>query len=231
MTRNRIVLVGGLAVVVLVAWAAIGRSVLPLFDRSASPSASPPLAAVASASPDAQMPSTAPTEVPSRAPTLSPSPPSATPATDPPPEAPRATAAPEAPGAADDSREWYVAFLKRLDDARADVQGSSETLVGAAEAGDQAAVRAAAVDILQFADRERDWLLAHPPADCYASAHASAGMMLEAYATVAERAIDWVDADGLQALDALAGVLVAASEARATLGDLAGELEATTCPR
>ncbi len=145
---------------------------------------------------------------------------------------PTETAEPtEAPDPPSDPRLAYAEFLLRLDAARAEVQDLNATIVVAAEADDKPTVRTAAVDILQFADRERDWLLTHPPAACYADAHDAAGAMSEAYATVAERAIDWVDADaGLETLDALAAVVTAAGDARVALETFAQELEATACP-
>jgi hypothetical protein len=227
MRRGQIALVGSLALVILVVWAVVARLVLPALDGSAGASPSASTAAVASPPVSAEPLGTA-------SPTTTPEPdePSTGPtdATDTP--TPTETAEPtEAPDPPSDPRLAYAEFLLHLDAARAEVQDLNATLVTAAENGDQATVRAVSVDILQFADRERDWLLTHPPAACYADAHDAAGAMLEAYATVAERAIDWADADtGLEALDALADVVTAAGDARVALEALAQELEVTACP-
>ncbi len=230
MRRGQIALVGSLALVILVVWAIVARLMLPALSGAAGtspsgsipPVASPPVtaapgtaSAAGTTTPEPDEPGTSPSD--------------ATAATDAP--APTETAEPtEAPDAPSDPRLAYAEFLLRLDAARAEVQDLNATIVVAAEAGDKPTVRAAAVDILQFADRERDWLLTHPPAACYADAHDAAGAMLEAYATVAERAIDWADADtGLETLDALAEVVTAAGDARVALDVLAGELEGTAC--
>ncbi len=227
MRRGQIALVGSLALVIIVIWAVSARLLLSASDGA---SAAPPLASsppVASPAVTAVPLGTAsPAAVPETAEPSS----SLTDATDPP--TPTGTAEPTgAPDPPTDPRLAYAEFLLRLDAARAEVQDLNATIVVAAEAGDKPTVRTAAVDILQFADRERDWLLAHPPAACYAGAHDAAGAMLEAYATVAERAIDWTDADaGLETLDALAEVVTAAGEARVALEALAGELEVAACP-
>lgn len=229
MRRGQIALVGSLAFVILVVWAIVARLMLPALSGAAgaSPSASvPPVISPPVTTPSPGTASASATTTPE------PDEPSASPtdATDAP--TPTETAEPtEAPDPPSDPRLAYAEFLLRLDAARADVQDLNATMVVAAEASDKPTVRAAAVDILQFADRERDWLLTHPPAACYADAHDAAGAMLEAYATVAERAIDWADADtGLETLDALADVVTAAGDARVALDVLASELEVTACP-
>lgn len=215
MRRGQIALVGSLALVIVVAWLIVARLMLPALTGAAGASPSAEASPVAS-----------PAATPSGTATASPAP---TPEPDLP--SPDPTDPTEEPDPPSDPRLAYAEFLLRLDAARADVQDLNSTLVVAAEAGDKATVRATAVDILQFADRERDWLLTHPPAACYADAHDAAGAMLEAYATVAERAIDWADADtGLETLDALADVVTAAGDARVALEGLAGELEVATCP-
>ena len=87
------------------------------------------------------------------------------------------------------------------------------------------------VDILAFVDSERDWLLAHPPAECYADAHDAAIAMLDAYGTAADRFIAWSDAaPGLESLAALALAAQAADVARDALAAFVQALEATTCP-
>jgi hypothetical protein len=208
MRRGQIALIGTLALAVLVAWALVTRLVLPALSGVA--------ASAATATPADRSSSPLPIATSTTAADGEPGPslPDPTAALDP----------------SVDPRLAFAEFLLRLEAARGEVQDLNATLIAAAEDGDPATVRATAVDILQFADGERDWLLAHPPAACYADAHEAAGTMLEAYATVAERAIDWVDADpGLEALDALADVLAAAEEARDALIDLGRDLEAATC--
>lgn len=220
MHRGQIALVGSLALVILVVWAVVARLMVPAISGAAG---TPP-------SPSASTSTPAVTVIPSATATLAAEEPSAdaTEASDAP--TPTETAEPTVAPDPTDPRLAYAEFLVRLDAARAEVQDLNETIVVAAEADDKPTVRAAAVDILQFADRERDWLLAHPPAACFADAHDAAGAMLEAYAAVAERAIDWVDADaGLETLDALADVVTAAGDARVALETLAQELEATSC--
>ena len=101
-----------------------------------------------------------------------------------PPPAPARTAKPRATG---DPRLAYAEFLLRVNDDRATVDDLNTALTTAGNAQDPDAVRRASVDILDFVDVERDWLQGHPPADCYAAAHAAAGTMLDAYRTAAER--------------------------------------------
>jgi len=106
----------------------------------------------------------------------------------------------------------------------------NQALQGAAEAGDRPAARRASIDILDFADAEQDWLREHPPATCYADAHAAADRMLEAYAATADAFIAWADAgEGLAGLAALGRALDAAGAAGDALTALARELEVTTC--
>jgi hypothetical protein len=228
-TRGQTVLIGGLVVGVLVIWFAVARLLLPAVtgaDAVASdraPSSGPSNAVigdVASASPTG----TATAEPPTPAPTATAEPT----ATDTPKPAP--TGSPRGSDATDDPRLRYAEFLVRLDDARTEVAPLNAAISDAAKTGDKDTVRATAVDILQFADRERDWLVGHPPADCYTAAHDAAGAMLEAYATVADRAIDWTGAKaGLGALQALARVAEAADDAQTALRDLGRALESTTC--
>jgi hypothetical protein len=179
-------------------------------SRSSAPAASAtPLAAaptfVASAAPIE--PSATPTAEPSRAP---------------------ATPAPKASGPP--LRAW-TEFLAHLNDDRATVEGLNRALTTAAEAQDAEAVQSAAVDILDFVDVERDWLRAHPPAECYADAHASGAVMLDAYGTAADRFVDWTaTGGGLGGLPALGLAVEAADAARAAFTTLAAALEAMTCP-
>ena len=106
----------------------------------------------------------------------------------------------------------------------------NQALQDAAEAGDRPAARRASIDILDFADAEQDWLREHPPAACYADAHAAADTMLEAYAATADAFIAWADAGtGLDGLAAFARALEAAGTAGDALTALGRELETTTC--
>ena len=84
--------------------------------------------------------------------------------------------------------------------------------------------------ILDFVDGERDWLREHPPADCYAAAHAAANAMLEAYGDAADRFIRWAaTGGGLSGLAALGDALDAADAAGEALTAFGKALEATTC--
>jgi hypothetical protein len=158
-------------------------------------------------------------------PTLDPTPtarptPAATPR---PPTAPPRTTA--------DPRHAWAEFLLRLNDDRATVEGLNRALLAATDDTDLVAVRAAAVDILDFVDREVVWLRQHPPADCYAEAHASASAMLAAYADAAERFIDWTAAGGgLAGLGAFGLAVERAGAAADALDAFVRVLEATTCP-
>lgn len=159
-----------------------------------------------------------PTVAPTADPTASPTKPARTPA---------ATAPPRATG---DPRLAYAEFLLRVNDDRATVEDLNRDLATAAEAQDLDAVRRSAVAILDFVDGERDWLREHPPADCYAAAHASANAMLEAYGTAADRFVDWTAAGGgLAGLAALGKALDAAQAASDALTAFGVALEATTC--
>ena len=226
MTRGQLALVGGLAIVVVLIWAAVARLVVPAI---ADAEATPPPVPGAAASLDAGVDATA-TPIPSRSatpsPTEAPSDPPVRTDAPAPTEEPASTAEPD-PTA--NPATAYAAFVTRLIDDQAKVAAFNRRLLPAAESGDQDTVRSTAVDILRFADGERDWLLANPPADCYADAHAAAGAMLEAYATVAERAIDWVDAAGLEALEAFGRVVAAGEDAQAALAILRDALEDVTC--
>ena len=145
-----------------------------------------------------------------------------------PPAADPATSPPRASGPA---RVAYATFLLRLNDHRTTVNGLNAALSVAAEAQDTDAVRHAAVDILDFVDAERDWLREHPPAECYAPAHAAANAMLEAYGTAAERFIDWAaTGGGLGGLTALGEALGEAQAAADSLASFGQVLEGTTCP-
>ena len=132
--------------------------------------------------------------------------------------------------ASGDPRLAYAAFLLRVNDDRTTVQRLNAALSTAAQAQDQPAVRTAAVAILDFVDGERDWLREHPPADCYASAHAAAGAMLDAYGTAADAFIHWADTGGgLAGLAAFGDAVDAAQTAGTALDAFGHSLETTTC--
>jgi len=134
------------------------------------------------------------------------------------------------PRATGDPRLAYAEFLLRVNDDRATVERLNRDLATAAEAQDPDAVRFAAVAILDFVDVERDWLRAHPPAECYAAAHAPANAMLEAYGSAADRFVNWAaSGGGLAGLAALGEALDAADEAGDALGAFGRALEAATC--
>ncbi len=226
MTRRRIAIIGGFAIVVVLGWVvaswligptAADEGVVPSPSVTAAPATNPVASAAPSPDPTTEArPTPTPTPVSTATPVPTPAP------TEPPP-----TDAPESTEAAQVS---YVRFLARLAEDRSTVADLNQRLADAGEGGDRATARATAVDILRFSDGERDWLAAHPPADCYAPAHAAAGTMLEAYAAVADRAIEWADADGLDTLTALANLVAAGDTARDALADLASAVEGTTCP-
>ena len=153
------------------------------------------------------------------------------PRTQPPPSpvrTPAPTAAPRATGA---PRLAYAEFLLRVNDDRTTVQRLNAALSTAAQAQDPKAVLTAAVAILDFIDGERDWLRQHPPADCYAAAHAASGAMLDAYGTAADGFIHWADTGGgLAGLAAFGDALDAAQTAGTALDAFGHSLETTTCP-
>ncbi len=217
MSRRWWILLGALAVAAVVlgaAWAGRGTS-------GPTPSGSPAAAA--------STPTEAVSTIPTAAASLDPTPstePSAGAATTTP--APVATPGPRASGP---PRLAYAAFLSRVNDDRATVTTLNGALSTAAQAQDLAAVRHAAVDILDFVDTERDWLRDHPPADCYAAAHASAGAMLDAYGAAADAFIAWAQTGGgFAGLGALGTAIDAAQAASDALTTFGHALEATTCP-
>jgi hypothetical protein len=124
----------------------------------------------------------------------------------------------------------YAEFLLRVNDDRATVEDLNRDLASTAEAQDPDAVRTAAVAILDFVDGERDWLREHPPAECFAAAHASANAMLEAYGSAADRFVTWAaTGGGLGGLVALGDAIDAADAAGDALAAFGRALEATTC--
>lgn len=170
-------------------------------------------------------------------PTASPSPSaSASPAASvrPKPSPTPTTAAPsktKPPRASGEPRVAYAEFVLRVDGDRATVDRLDGALATATDARDLTAVRIAAVDILDFVDLEHDWLREHPPAECYAPAHASANAMLDAFGTAADRFVSWsATAGGLAGLTALGRAVDAAGAAADALSAFGKVLAATTCP-
>jgi hypothetical protein len=176
-------------------------------DPSVPPSTRP-------ASPDAGGPTPAPTHSPTPA-----SSPTTVP-TDPSPASPD-------PGA--DPQLAFAEFVLRLGTAREDADRLMDELQLAAEAGDDAGVRAAALDIGDLVDEERAWLAVHPPAPCYADAHRDADGMYVAFGVAADRAVAWADADGLAAIPALIETLDAVSRAVEDAQDLTASLGQVDC--
>lgn len=187
-------------------------------DASPSPSAPIPDATAATGTSKPSAPTSTTASTSATTPTPRASAPSSVPVTAP----PRASGPP--------LLAW-AEFLSRLNEDRSTVDGLNRALTTAAEAQDADAVRVAAVDILDFVDVERDWLREHPPADCYAAAHAAATAMLDAYGTAADRFIDWTTSGGgLGGLPALGVAVDAADTARAAFTTFVTAMEGTTCP-
>jgi hypothetical protein len=125
----------------------------------------------------------------------------------------------------------YAAFLKRVSDDRATVERLNQDLSPAVQAQDLAVTRTASVAILDFVDGEHDWLRDHPPADCYAAAHAAAGAMLDAYGMAADAFIKWADTGGgLDGLVALGDAVQFAQDAADSLTAFSTTLDDTVCP-
>ena len=125
----------------------------------------------------------------------------------------------------------YAAFLKRVNDDRATVEQLNQDLSPAVQAQDVAATRKASVAILDFVDGEHDWLRDHPPADCYAAAHAAAGAMLDAYGKAADGFVKWADTGGgLDGLVALGDGVQFAQDAADSLTAFSTTLDDTVCP-
>jgi len=226
MTRNRWLVVGGALVVAVVLFAAMAGRLRQADGADAS---------VTGASPGAgSMPTDPPTAEPTATPEPTPTPEvSATP--EPTPElTPEPTPEPtptDPPTARGDPRLLYAEFLLRVNDDRATVDRLNAALGTAAQAQDTKGVHDASVDILDFADAERDWLRDHPPAKCYATAHKAARSMIAAYGTAAERFLDWsATGGGLKGLDALGKAVDAANVAADRLTAFGKALEGTTCP-
>jgi len=143
-------------------------------------------------------------------------------------DTPPATPAPRTSTA---PRLAYAAFLRRINDDRATVDRLNANLSAAVQAQDPVATRPAAVAILDFVDRERDWLRDNPPADCYAAAHQEAGTMLDAYGMAADAFIAWADTGGGLAGLAALGDAVDLAQTAAAVSTMFGQtLDATRCP-
>ena len=124
----------------------------------------------------------------------------------------------------------YAAFLKRVNDDRATVERLNQDLSPAVQSQDLVATRKAAVAILDFVDGEHDWLREHPPADCYAAAHAAAGAMLDAYGKAADGFIKWADSGGgLNGLVALGDAVQFGQDAADSLTTFSTTLDDTVC--
>jgi hypothetical protein len=218
MSRRWWLLLGTLAVAVVI----LGAAFLGRGASSPTPSR-PPVAAAATPAATVFATQTATasiTPTPSGGPSASPS-----------RAAPSTVAKTPAPRASGPPRLAYAAFLRRVNDDRARVETLNAALSSAAQAQDPAAVRRAAVDILDFVDTERDWLRENPPADCYAAAHASAGAMLDAYGSAADAFIAWAQTGGgLAGIGALSNAIDAAQAASDALTSFGQTVEATTCP-
>jgi hypothetical protein len=218
MTDRRHVLVGGLVIVAVIV---IGGLAAATTRRPAVSPASPEPSVAEAIGQAASGTSRDGTPHPSAMATDSAAPIDATPTPNPTPRA--LTTA--------DPRLAYAEFLLRANDDRTTVETMNSALAAGVEAQDRAAVRRAAVDILDFVDSERDWLREHPPAACYAEAHDAAGAMLAAYGTAADRFIAWTDAaPGLDSLAALARAAEAAQTAGDALTAFGRTLEAIACP-
>lgn len=205
MSRGQGVLLAVLAIGALTVWVVVlGQQLAP------DPPARPTSIAEGMASPSA-------TDAPASTPTAEP---------------PVPTATPEAatPAVGEGGRPAFLAFLARLDAARAEAEGLNEDLREAGEAGDPDAVRSTAAAMGDLVERERGWLADHPPDPCYAEAHAGADELLAGYGSVAVAADAWSDASGLDVLSALADLYDAVEAAAAEAADLGPVLEAVSCP-
>ena len=217
-------LVGGIVVALVVMVAAAGRLRDPADGTpvgSAWPSsaiATAGQATAGAASPTATTATETPTPTPVPGSVVTPTP-------------VRTAAVTAPPRASGPPRLAYAAFLARVNGDRATVNDLDAALSAAAERQDTDAVRHAAVGILDFVDGERDWLREHPPAECYAAAHAAANAMLEAYGAAADRFIGWADAGGgLAGLTALGRAVDAAQAAGDSLTSFGKVLDTTACP-
>ena len=215
MTDRRSVLIGGIVIVAVIAIGAVAAATTPrpagVPDPSPEPSVEVSIGHAASGTPRVATPSpTASAEPTEAAATPNPTPKALT---------------------TGDPRLAYAEFLLRANDDRATVDTMNAALAAGIDAQDREAVRKAAVEILDFVDSERVWLLGHPPAACYADAHDAANAMLAAYGTAADRFIAWTKATpGLDSLAALGRAAEAATAAGDALSAFGRALEATRCP-
>ncbi len=139
---------------------------------------------------------------------------------------PTPTAAP----ATADARLLFGEFQLRLADDGVEIQTLNQALTAAVESQDDGTTVDAAVAMLDFVDRERDWLRSHPPVECYVSAHAAAGDVLVAYALVADAAIAYANTRGLDRLEAFGVVFDKVDSAGVAFATLQTALGDATCP-
>jgi len=217
--RGQWLLLAGLAIAAVGVWAVLLSQIL------AAPSSSPTPGV-------ADVPSPTPSVTASMTPTPTPS---ATVASAAPPEAtptPQAEASSDGEGGegGEEPVAGLLTFLDRMNGARTSAQALNAQLREAGEAQDTDAVRATAGEMADLVATERAWLSEHPPADCYADAHAAADDLLAAYGEVATQATRWVDTSGLATLSALADLYVAVEDATAAAAVAGQSLEAVSCP-
>lgn len=215
MTRGQGLLLAGLAIAAIAVWAILLGQLL-----GQDPAARPTSIADAGGSPTARA-TASPASTTTVAPTATPPEPTAS------PEPPAPTDPPAVGGG---GRPAFLAFLARMDAARAEAEDLNAELREAGEAADQDAVRATAADMDDLVDRERGWLDANPPDPCFADAHGAADDLLAAYGSVAAAANGWADASGLDVLSALGELYDAVELAAAEAVDLGQGLEAVECP-
>jgi hypothetical protein len=217
-TRGQGLLLVGLAVAAVAVWVVLLGQVL----GGREPAPSPDVAVIVTDPPSTATPVASPsttTAAPTEASTPPPDP------TDPPTDAPT-----DAPAVGSGGRPAFLAFLARMDAARASAEDLNADLRDAGEAGDEAAVRSTAADMDALVTSEREWLAGNPPDPCYADAHAAADDLIAAYGAVAAAADAWADASGLDVLAALAQLYDAVEAAAGEAADLGPALEGASCP-
>jgi hypothetical protein len=131
----------------------------------------------------------------------------------------------------------YAIFLTQMIEAREAILGSVEGLVsagsGTGTGQTKEAIRETAEDLARIVDDQRAWLAENPPADCYAEAHAAAGLVADALSTASTAAIGWADAMDAPALadpgEAFAAFQVAARDLADEAESLGAVMEATSC--
>jgi hypothetical protein len=219
-TRGQGLLLAGLAIAAVAVWAVLLGQLLD--DRATTPS--PDVAVLPT---DAPATPSVPTSSPP--PSMSAAPTAAAPSA----AAPTASADVDpttAPAVGSGGRPAFLAFVARMDEARASAEALNADLRAAGEASDAAAVRATAAEMRDLVDRERTWLDANPPDPCFADAHAAADDLLAAYGSVAAASTAWADARGLDVLSALSDLYDAVEAAAAEAADVGQALEAVSCP-